>query len=40
MRPWLDPVTVSSSALEYIGNIIFVAGLILLLVAGTFLLAS
>lgn len=44
MRPWVDRVTFSSSALEYIGNIIFnlliVAGLILLLVAGTFLLAS
>lgn len=44
MRPWVDRVTFSSSALEYIGNIILnlliVAGGILLLIVGVFLFAS
>jgi hypothetical protein len=43
MRPWVDRVTFSSSALEYIGNMILnfliVAGGILLLIVGTFLFA-
>ena len=44
MRPWVDRVTFSSSALEYIGNIILnlliVTGGILLLIIGAFLFAS
>jgi hypothetical protein len=44
MRPWVDRVTFSSSALEYIGNIILnlliVAGGIVLLIGGAFLFAS
>lgn len=44
MRPWVDRVTFSSSALEYIGNMILnlliVAGGILLLVVGAFWFAS
>ena len=43
MRPWVDRVTFSSSALEYIGNILnllIVAGGIILLIVGAFLFAS
>ncbi|HKU52767.1 MAG TPA: hypothetical protein VJQ25_09900 [Nitrospira sp.] len=44
MRPWIDRATLSSSALEYIGNLILNvligAGLIFLLIAGTFFIAS
>ena len=44
MRPWVDRVTFSSSALEYIGNIILnlliVAGGIVPLIGGAFLFAS
>lgn len=44
MRPWVDRVTFSSSALEYIGNIILnvliVAGGILLLIVGAFWFTS
>ena len=43
MRPWVDRVTFSSGALEYMGNIILnfliVAGGILLLIVGVFLFA-
>ena len=43
MRPWVDRVTFSSSALEYIGdiilNLLIVAGGILLLIIGAFLFA-
>jgi len=44
MRPWVDRVTFSSSALEYVVNILLnlliVAGGILLLVIGAFLFSS
>ena len=44
MRPWVDRVTFSSTALEYIGNIILnlliVVGGILLLIVGAFWFAS
>ena len=44
MRPWVDRVTFSSSALEYVGNIILnlliIAGGIVLLIGGGFLFAS
>jgi len=44
MRPWVDRVTFSSSALEHIGNIILnlliVASGILLLLVSAFLFAS
>jgi hypothetical protein len=44
MRPWVDRLTFSSSALEYVGNLILnfliVAAGILLLIVGAFLFAS
>ena len=44
MRTWVDRVTLSSSALEYLGNLILnfliVACGILLLIVGAFLFAS
>ena len=44
MRPWVDHVTFSSSALEYVVNILLklliVVGGILLLIIGAFLFAS
>jgi len=40
MRPWVDRVAFSSSALDTILNLLIVAGGILLLIVGTFLFAS
>ena len=44
MRPWVDRVTLSSNALEYIGNLtlnmLIVAGGTLLFIVGVFWFAS